>query len=111
MLWRKGDLVAAVASYHVLFYGSPTGYQTNRAQISLFDGTGKTVAFVRFNDSGMTFENDEDSGGIIKMHLPSEMFHNVLDVLRNEKPINVYFSAGRAFLGTSQEPVGEEEGP
>jgi hypothetical protein len=37
------------------------------------------------------------------------MFENVLDVLRNEKPIHVYFAAGRAFLGTSAEPIGEGE--
>ena len=43
------------------------------------------------------------------MHLPSGMFHNVLDVLRNESPIHVYFAAGRGFLGTASEPIGEEE--
>ena len=59
----------------------------------------------------MTFENDYVSGGIIRMHLPSTMFENVLDVLRNEKPINVYFAANQGFLGTGKEPVGEEETP
>jgi hypothetical protein len=39
------------------------------------------------------------------------MFHNVLDVLRNEKPIHIYFAAGKALLGTSGEPIGEEETP
>lgn len=43
------------------------------------------------------------------MHLPSAMFQNVLDVLRNEQPIHVYFGAGRGLLGTSSEPIGEEE--
>jgi hypothetical protein len=43
------------------------------------------------------------------MHLPSAMFENVLDVLRNEKPVYVYFAAGSGFLSTSAEPVGEEE--
>ncbi len=100
-----------VKSYSVLFYGSPTGYQTNRAQIQLSGKDGKTLAWVRFNDPGMTFENDYVSGGIIRMHMPSLMFQNVLDVLRNEKPINVYFAANRGFLGTSKEPVGEEEIP
>jgi hypothetical protein len=99
-----------VTGYHVLFYGSPTGYQTNRAQISLYNSS-KVVAYIRFNDLGMTFENDYVSGGIIRMHLPSTMFENVLDVLRNEKPINVYFAANRGFLGTGKEPVGEEETP
>jgi hypothetical protein len=57
----------------------------------------------------MFFEADSDTGGIIRMHLPSAMFQSVLDVLRNEKPINVYFAQGRGFLGTSAEPVGEAE--
>ena len=99
-----------VTGYHVLFYGGPDGYQTNRAQIALYDAAGKTVAYVRFNDPGMTFEADYEAEGIIRMHLPSAMFENVIDVLRNEKPINVYFAQGRGFLGTgSVEPVGEGE--
>jgi hypothetical protein len=98
-----------VASYSLLFYGSPTGYQTNRAQIQLSGVNGQTLAWVRFNDPGMFFENDYESGGIIRMHLPSATFQSVLDVLRNEKPIHVYFGAGRGLLGTSSEPIGEEE--
>ena len=103
-------MAAEVAKYHILFYGSPSGYQTNRAQIALFDSSGNPVAYVRFNDPGMFFEDDYESNGIIRMHLPSAMFENVLDVLRNEKPIYIYFTAGRGFLATSLEPVGEEEG-
>jgi hypothetical protein len=102
-------MAVEIANYDVLFYGSPGGYQTNRAQIALYDSTGNTAAFLRFNDPGMFFENDSDTGGIIRMHLPSAMFRNVLDVLRNEKPVYVYFSAGRGFLSTLMEPVGEEE--
>jgi hypothetical protein len=33
----------------------------------------------------------------------------VLDVLRNEDAVEIYFIAGRAFLGTMSEPVGEED--
>jgi hypothetical protein len=102
-------MATEVKEYHILFYGGPEGYQTNRAQIALYDSGGKTVAYVRFNDPGMTFENDYESGGIIRMHLPSTMFENVLDVLRNEKPVYVYSQQGRGFLSTSQEPIGEGE--
>jgi hypothetical protein len=100
-----------VKSYHVLIYGSPRGYQTNRSQIQLHGENNKVLAWVRFNDPEMTFENDYISGGIIRMHLPSSMFNSVIDILRNEKPINIYFAAGRGFLGTGREPVGEEETP
>jgi hypothetical protein len=55
----------------------------------------------------MTFENDYESCGIIRMHLPSAMFANVLDVLRNGKPVYSYLALNRGFLSTSKEPVGE----
>ena len=100
--------MANVTSYSVLFYGGPEGYQTNRAQIQLSDGN-NVVAWLRFNDPGMAFENDYTDGGIIRMHLPSSMFENVIDVLRNEKPLNIYFAQGRGFLGTGAEPAGEGE--
>jgi hypothetical protein len=98
-----------VTSYSILFYGGPDGYQTNRAQIQLSGATGNTLAWLRFNDPGMFYEADANAGGIIRMHLPSAMFQSVLDVLRNEKPINIYFAQGRGFLSTSGEPVGEGE--
>ena len=98
-----------IGTYSLLFYGSPSGYQTNRAQIQLKDTNGNVRAWIRFNDPGQFFENDYESGGIIRMHLPSIMFENVIDVLRNEKPVYIYFAAGRGFLGTSAEPIGEGE--
>ena len=102
--------MAEASKYHVLFYGAPDGYQTNRAQIALYNAAGSTIAYIRFNDPGMFYEADYESDGIIRMHLPSAMFQGVLDVLRNEKPIHIYFAAGRGFLGTmSTEPVGEGE--
>ncbi len=101
--------MAEVTSYSLLVYGSPLGYQTNRAQIQLSGANGQTLAWVRFNDPGMFFEDDYESDGIIRMHLPSAMFESVLDVLRNEKPIHVYFAVGRGFLGSASEPIGEDE--
>lgn len=101
--------MANVTQYHVLTYGSPGGYQDTRAQISLYNGP-TVLGYVRFHDPGMPFPTDSQSGSLIIMHLPTAMFENVLDLVRNEKPINYYFAAGRAFLGTgSTEPVGEGE--
>lgn len=98
-----------VSDYHVLFYGGPDGYQTNRAQIALYGNDGRPAAFLRFNDEGMAFENDSLLGDIIRMHLPSEMFSNVIDVLRNEQPVYIYWAQNRGFLSTSKEPIGEGE--
>ncbi len=100
--------MANVTSYSILIYGGPDGYQTNRAQIQLQNGS-TVVAWLRFNDPGMTFETDDKLGSIIRMYLPSTMFQSVLDILRNETPLNIYFSQGRGFFGTGAEPVGEGE--
>lgn len=101
--------MAAVTSYSILVYGSPEGYQTNRSQIQLSGAGNQTLAWLRFNDPGMAFEADYESGGIIRMHLPSTMFQSVLDILRNESPCQIYFAQGRGFFGTGTEPVGEGE--
>jgi hypothetical protein len=98
-----------VKSYSILFYGSPEGYQGNRAQIQLNGEGGKTLAWVRFCDPGETIKADSESGGTIRMHLPGAMFHNVLDVLRNEKPVYIRFVQNRGFLSTGKEQVGEGE--
>ena len=45
-----------IATYHILMYGGPTGYQTDRAQITLYGNDEKAKAYVRFNDPGMSFE-------------------------------------------------------
>lgn len=74
-----------VASYELLFYGGPKGYQTNRAQIYLLDAEGRALAFVRFKDPGMKFQKDVVlPDGVIRMHLPSAMFHSVLDPPKRE---------------------------
>jgi hypothetical protein len=99
-----------VKTYGILVYGGPDGYQTNRAQIQLMGVDSNVIAFLRFNDPGMIFENDYlPVDGIIRMHLPSSMFQSILDMLRNEKPIYCYFAAGRGFLANFEEPVGEGE--
>jgi hypothetical protein len=103
--------MAEVTKYHVLVYGGPDGYQTNRAQIALYGAAGAVIGYVRFNDPGMAFETDSNAGGVILMHLPTSLFQSVIDILRNEKPIQLYFAQGRGFFGTaSTENVGEGEG-
>ncbi len=43
------------------------------------------------------------------MYLPESQLGSVIDMLRNEQPLSVYFAAGSGFLRTGNEPVGEEE--
>lgn len=66
---------------------------------------------VTFHEAGATIPADSESGGVIRAHMPWNMFASVLDVLRNEKPIYFYrHTNGHAYLGTSGwEAVGEGE--
>jgi len=101
--------MANVTAYSVLLYGTKDGYQDNRAQIQLMDGS-TVLGWVRFHDRGAPFPEDSKTGDKIVMHLPSDMLAAVIDVLRNEKPIKYYFASNHAFLGTAgPETVGEGE--
>jgi len=81
----------------ILSYSGEQGYQNNRAQITLTDADGDTLAFVRFKDPRMPYELDTESDGIITMHLPSAMLPSILDAVRNEKT-DMYYQIGKAFL-------------
>ena len=98
-----------VKTYQIYLFGGPDGLWTNRSKIGLRGSDGKILAHINFNDSGMEFDNDSESDNIIKMNLPSNMFGNVVDVLRNEKPVYIQFVHGHGVLQTSLEPVGEGE--
>ena len=80
--------MAKVSKYSVLFYSGEQGYQNNRAQITLADADGNSLAFVRFKDPGMPYELDTETDGIITMHLPSAMLPSILDAVRNEKTLS-----------------------
>ena len=99
--------ILPVEGYRVYFYGSAEGYKSSRANINLLDGNGNLMAVIKFHDQGAQFGEDYQTDEIIWMHLPSDMLHSVVDVLRNEKPIFIHFAAKSAFLSTSEEPIGE----
>jgi hypothetical protein len=41
---------------------------------------------------------------------PESQFLAVIDMLRNEGPVSVYYASGSGFLHTGSEPIGEGEG-
>jgi hypothetical protein len=100
-------VILPVEGYRIYYYGSADGYKSSRANINLLDAKSNIIAVIKFHDEGAAFGEDYQTDDIIWMHLPSNMLHSVVDVLRNEKPIFIQFAAKRAFLSTSEEPVGE----
>ena len=99
-----------IYSYHIFVYGGPTGFGNNRAQITLFSTTGAVLAFLKFKGGGTLAADSVAANGIITMNLPLDTFQSVVDILRNETPLHIYFSNGTAFFANaSTEPVGEGE--
>lgn len=100
----------AITGYKVSCAGSPDGVGDCRVNITLFSGLG-IVGYIRFHDPGMPFPNDSQDvvRGWTYMNMPSSMLGPVVDLLRNEKPIEFKFVNGHTFLDTGSEPVGEGE--
>lgn len=102
-----------VTHYIVYFLGTPGWPDGTVVQLRLATTAGGTTAgYVRFHEEGGVIPNDSvGSSGTIYMHLPIARYAEVMDLLRNESPIYFSYSSlgQRATLGTSPEPVGEEE--
>jgi hypothetical protein len=97
-----------VTTYNYQFHGGPNGYQGHRAVARLNNGS-TSVAYLYFIPEGKAIPADTDSGSWIKMYMPESSIPAVIDMLRNEKPVKVYFASGSGFLLTGDEPIGENE--
>ncbi len=97
----------SISKYQIMMYGGEGGYQNCRAQINLHTDQG-LVGFIKFHEEGQAVGKDSDENNKITMHLPMSRFHDVVDMLRHERPINFYFVAN-AFLSTDAEMVGAHE--
>ena len=103
-----------VAKYDYQIHGGPNGYQGNRAIIRLYAKTGPiatagTLAYVHVVPTGNPIPVDTDSPPWMRMYVPESQFQSVIDMLRNEGPVSVYFASGSGFLHTGKEPIGEGE--
>ena len=101
-----------VKRYAVRIHGGPAGMGKGiRASIHLFDKDKKLVGNLSFVESGETIKKDAEKDGKIEMYLPASQLTNVVDILRNERPIYIDWQEKlkNAYLGTAQEPVGEGE--
>ncbi len=96
-----------VTQYNYQFHGGANGYANNRSVLRLKDGN-KAVAYIYFLPEGRAIPNDtESNNGFIRMHMPESALMGVIDMLRNESPISVYYASGSGFLRTGNEPIGE----
>lgn len=107
-----------IATYSVncISYEDPNKFA---ATLTLFDASGKGLAFWRFYvDASQAAPNEfRDDLGYPFLSASVASFPSIIDVLRNEKPVYFTFydyrdySPVRMFggIGTAREPVGEAE--
>ena len=108
--------IKEIKNYVVAYYAGAknlTGHPY-RAIISLRDENNELLGAAYFHHSAETMPNTDTqkASGYISCHYPTEHYSQVLDLLRNEKPVYVEFepTEGRvASIRTNSEPVGEGE--
>lgn len=103
-----------VSTYKVFCYGGPDGNGGVDAMVSL--GIPEGWAFLRFYPDGATIPANSKSTHrtgkpLYYVNYRYAQFGNVVDILRNEKPIRFFFrdDTMAAYITTAKEPVGEEE--
>lgn len=107
-----------IKMYDIAYYGGGkniTGYKY-RAIIGLRRQDGTLIGAAYFHRSSKTLPDSDAPGtsGQINCHYMAEDYQQVLDVLRNEKPVYLCYVAEGWNIGsiaTSMEPVGEGEEP
>lgn len=99
-----------IDSYAVNAFSSrPLGGTIAGSSIALFSG-GKHQGAVYFYGETVALPAPTVNNGIAIFHYPIQMLPVILDVLRNESPVNLNFiSASNARLFTGLEPIGEAE--
>ena len=101
-----------ISKYSITYTGKKDGSTFWRAFIHLTGSDNNYVGGIYFyDDVNETNWEDGYSNSYLFMFLPVSHMPRIIDLLRNEQPI--YFthneSAGKTYLSTSSEPVGEGE--
>src|SRR5206468_4666825 len=106
-----------VKKYSINIHGSQSGFGDgspgltgdSRAIIQLINQNNIVVASLFFHDLAMPFPpNDGIHQNIIRMHLPSTMYQNVVNFLRNERTVHINFDSNtnKASLSSPRENIG-----
>jgi hypothetical protein len=98
-----------ISTYDYQFHGGPSGYQNSRAILRLYGADGTTLAYIHFVPTGQAIPPDLDAAPWMRMYMPEALISSVLEMLRDEEPVSVYWAASNGFLHTGSEPVGEND--
>ena len=95
-------------SYSIVYYGGKDTYLHSR--IGLLSG-GTAVGRLNFITDGNSIPESKDLNGLFIINFHESRFSEVVDILRNEKPLYLDLAShlGIGVLQTTKEPIGEGE--
>ncbi len=82
----------------------------NAADIHLYSSTG-LAGSIYFKPDGTPLQSAlQESSGRVVLQYPLSQLSSVIDILRNEAPVYIWYSSpSLAYIATLQEAVGEQE--
>ncbi len=92
-----------------IYYQSAPQYSW-QSRVYLYNNS-SYVGRIMFMKPGIDLPANSEQHDRHVIHFPTSEFENIMEILRNEKPlyIHVVDSNGIGTISTSSEPVGEEE--
>ena len=101
--------MAQILTYDYQFHGGPTGYLDQRAIVRLYGADRVTIAYIHFVLTGKPIPPNKQADPWIRTYMPEALIPSVMEMLREESPVSIYYNQGQVFLHTGQEPIGEAE--
>ena len=103
-----------MATREITAYSTIYSANTFNPRIGLMTTNNVPLGQIVFFPDGTTLSPDvQRPNGQVELHYHLQDFHNVMDILRNEKPVFLFFNGvGPGFengISTSSEPIGEAE--
>jgi hypothetical protein len=89
---------------------SRAGELVGSGSVTFYSGQ-TSVGSIIFRQSGSTLNAPNLVDGKIWLYYPLSSFHDIVDILRNERPLHLYLDPDSKFggIGTETEPTGEAE--
>jgi len=111
---RLASVQANISSYVVYYISgsSPAIGLAQEAEIDCFGETGNRAGALYFYPDTIKLPENQNTVNGIYLNFRMSRFADVITLLKDEKPLYLYFDPANksGYLGTSNEPIGEQEG-
>ncbi len=112
---RRLSHVTRSFTTYVVYYitgGSPAIGLAQEAEIDCFDEKMERAGIIYFFPDNVPLPANQNTVNGIYLYFRSSRFSDVMTMLKDEKPLYLYLDTvnSSGYIGTGNEPVGEQEG-